>query len=228
VRALFPFLCAAALLAAGCEDPGPEQTSSQGEGGGGASGVSYSGGGGGDVSVGAGTDRSTIADHYKIALERIRKQDWDGAREELVEALDRSQGQDIQKEIREHLKLVEQGLLTQPAYSVDEAYAGANGFVDKNISLRGRLIPGGEVGAINDYFFLKGGKKIKCRYGTLPLAEKKRIILVKEGAQVLVRGKFTAPWGNDPDPYLQLTYFRLEQLGSEQHAEQDGLRRTSR
>lgn len=42
------------------------------------------------------------------------------------------------------------------------------------------------------------------------------ILRLKDNARVLVRGTLKSPWGSNPDPYLDASYFRLEKLSPEQ------------
>lgn len=183
--------------------------------------ISY-GGGGGQVKVGTSQNsRETIADRYQKALTAIKKRDWDGAREELIGALERSEGHPIQKDIREHLKIVEQGLLAQPTYEVTDLYLNADKFFKKRVSVRGTFLPGGKVGRATYYFWIKTKKrKIQARYNKLGLDDKKKILLLKNGATVLGRGMLKEPWGSNPRPYLELSYFRLERLSPESEAAQ--------
>jgi hypothetical protein len=213
----FLFLIPALLLFAACDEGtggGPPQgeeedvqmtgSSAGGEGGGGQ--VALSGGGG----------EGTIADRYEKALTMIRDRDWDGAREQLLEALKRSEGKDIQTEIHGHLRLVERGILAQPTYYTGEVFGMQNKMMGKKVSMRGTFVPGGPVGKVSYYFWLDAGGKIQCRYEALPLESKKKILLLKQGAQVLVRGTLKSPWGSNPNPYLELSYFRLEKLAPAQ------------
>ncbi|OIO11027.1 MAG: hypothetical protein AUJ52_02895 [Elusimicrobia bacterium CG1_02_63_36] len=210
---LLPFL----LIFSSCDD---------GAGGGGApkeeeepamTGSSDSGGGGsGEVALGGDRQEGTIADRYETALKMIRDRDWDGAREQLLEAMKRSEGKDIQKEIRGHLKLVERGILAQPTYYTPEIFGMQEKMMGKRVSARGRFISGGPVGKVSYYFWLDAGGKIQCRYEDLPLDSKQKILLLKDGAEVLVRGTLKSPWGSNPNPYLELNYFRLEKLAPKQ------------
>ena len=213
---ILAFSLALSFCAGGCDDPGTSASpgsapAGEDVAGGGGSGFASSGGGGGDVSIGPESGGATsITDRYKNALGKIKQQDWDGARSELMEALNRSEGQPVEKEIREHLKLVEQGILAQPAYSPAEVFANAPNFIEKSVSMRGRFLQGGSVGKVTYYFWLENGKKVQCRYASLPLDEKKLILSMREGSIVLVRGVLQPPWGSSPNPYLDLSFFRLE------------------
>ncbi|PCI37377.1 MAG: hypothetical protein COB53_06775 [Elusimicrobia bacterium] len=169
-------------------------------------------GGGGQVALSGGENQGTIADRYESALKKIKTRDWDGAREELLEALQRSEGKDIQTEIRGHLKLVERGILSQPTFLTAEVFKSQDKMMGKKVSMRGYFSPGGPVGKVSYYFWLDSGGKIQCRYDALELDAKKKILLLKDGAVVLVRGTLTSPWGSNPNPYLELSYFRLEKL----------------
>lgn len=179
------------------------------------------GGGGGDVALAGGEDQGTIADRYEKALKMIRDRNWDGAREQLLEALKRSEGKDIQKEIKGHLQLVERGILAQPTYFTTEVFGNQRKMMGKKVSMRGYFLEGGPVGKVSYYFWLDSGGKIQCRYEGLPLDSKKKILLLKNGAQVLVRGTLKSPWGSNPDPYLELSYFRLEKLAPKRDEDDD-------
>jgi len=170
------------------------------------------GGGGGQVALSGGENQGTIADRYESALKKIKKRDWDGAREELLEALNRSEGKDIQKEIKGHLALVERGILSQPTYLAAEVFSSQEKMMGRKVSMRGYFSPGGPVGKVSYYFWLDAGGKVQCRYEGLPLESKKKILMLKEGAIALVRGTLKSPWGSNPNPYLELSYFRLEKL----------------
>ncbi len=169
-------------------------------------------GGGGQVALAGGEAQGTIADRYESALKKIKKRDWDGAREELLEALARSEGKDIQEEIKGHLKLVERGILSQPTHLAGEVFGDQDKMLGKKVSMRGYFSPGGPVGKVSYYFWLDAGGKVQCRYDALPLESKKKILMLDEGAVVLVRGTLKSPWGSNPNPYLELSYFRLEKL----------------
>lgn len=197
-----------------CGDEAPSNSSNEtsaGDGGGGG-GSSSSGGEGGQVRIeGDGTgSQETIADRYGKAMDLIKQRDWDGAREQLLEALYRSPSPEIQKDIHQHLKIVEQGILSQPAQSVGSVFQNAPNLYDKRVSVRGTFVPGGAVGKTMYYFFVATGQKLQCRYGSLPIEDKRTILLLNEGAQVLVRGTLKSPWGSNPNPYLEANYFRLE------------------
>lgn len=217
-KVVFPLLLCAVF--ASCDD-GSRHKEPPAESAEPAGHISY-GGGGGQVQVGTRqSPRETIADRYEKALVSIKKRDWDGAREELIEALQRSEGHPIQKDIKEHLKIVEQGLLAQPTYEVTDLYLNADQFFKKRVSVRGTFIPGGKVGRATYYFWIKTKKrKIQARYNKLSLDDKKKILLLKNGATVLGRGMLKEPWGSNPHPYIELSYFRLERLSPEQEAAQ--------
>jgi len=217
------FLAAAGAALAACGDEAPAEAPQEetyaGSSGGSSGG---SGGGGGDVRIEGGDGASgTIADRYEKAMVLIKKRDWDGARDELLEAMNRSQGKDIQREIHDHLTMVEQGILSQPVYNGRELFEKAAQFYEKKVSVRGTYIPGGEVGRTTYYFWTQSAQKVQCRYGNLPLEDKKVLIILKEGAQVLVRGTLKSPWGSNPNPYLELSYFKIEKLSDTQKAEME-------
>ncbi|MFA5140465.1 MAG: hypothetical protein WC728_14640 [Elusimicrobiota bacterium] len=211
-------MCSLAL-AQSCGDEAPSGGSDEsyaGDGGGGGGGGTSSGGEGGQVRIeGDGTgSQETIADRYGKAMDLIKQRDWDGAREQLLEALYRSPGPEIQKDIREHLKIVERGILSQPAQNVNSVFRDAPNLYDKKVSIRGTFVPGGAVGKTMYYFFVSTGQKIQCRYGALSLDDKRTILLLDEGAQVMVRGTLKSPWGSNPNPYLEANYFRLEKASA--------------
>lgn len=210
---LLPALLIFPLLFSACDEgaggggkPQEEEETPMGGGSG------DTGGGGGQVALSGGEDQGTIADKYETALKKIRERDWDGAREELLEALKRSEGKDIQKEIQGHLQLVERGILSQPTVLTGEVLGAQDKMLGTRISMRGYFTPGGPVGKVSYYFWLDAGGKIQCRYEALDLESKKKILLLNEGAIVLVRGVLKSPWGSNPNPYLELNYFRLEKL----------------
>lgn len=218
------FLLLAALWTAACDDAPQEGQPQEETAGGGGGGGAGSGGGGGQVKVGAGqSSRETIAERYEQALDLIRKRDWDGAHAQLLDALARSRGTPIEKDIRQHLAVVERGILAQPAYNVDDVFSQAEALYDKKVSIRGYFIPGGDVGRVTYYFWVQtGATRIQARYPQLGLEDKRTILQLKEGAQVLVRGTLKSPWGTNPNPYLELNYFRLERLPPEEPAYAEG------
>ena len=130
------------------------------------------------------------------------------------------EGKDIQEEIRGHLKLVERGILSQPTFFTSEVFKSKKKMMGKKVSMRGYFQPGGPVGKVSYYFWLDSGGRIQCRYEGLPLKPKKKILLLKDGAVVLVRGTLKSPWGSNPNPYLELSYFRLEKLAPKKEEKQ--------
>ncbi len=182
--------------------------------------ISYGGGGGGQVSVGKNPQaRGSVEERYEKALKSIKERDWDGARAQLLDALKRGKGQEIEKDIQEQLKIVDRGLLSQPTYEVTDLQLHAKEFYEKKVSIRGSFIPGGKVGRVTYYFWVKTKKRqIQARYPKLPLKNKKTILRLKQGAQVLVRGTLKPPWGTNPNPFIELSYFRLERLSPEREA----------
>ncbi|HVE12922.1 MAG TPA: hypothetical protein VNI01_05975 [Elusimicrobiota bacterium] len=215
MRFLAAALAASVALLAACED-NPQQANPQQPQNGDAEQTASSGSSGGDkgsgdVAIGQSeADKTTIADRYKKALGMIQKHDWDGARAELLEAYQRSSDGNVRKEIREHLQMVEQGLLQQPAFNVPQIFGAADKLYDKPVSIRGLFLAGGAIGKVNYYFWLENGRKIQVRYSQLLLDDKKTIANLHEGSQVLVRGILKSPWGSNPNPYLDATFFRLE------------------
>lgn len=211
------FLLAVALLCgalAACEDA-PQQAKSTEDDGGGMRGASTGqGGGSGDVAI-AGASEGTIADRYEKALKMIKDKDWDGAREQLQEAYRRSDSKDVKKEIQGHLAMVEQGILAQPTVTGPEIFVHAAKVMEKRVSLRGKLLQGGPVAKVTYYFWLESGAKVQCRFPGLSLEDKKLILSLADGAQVLVRGTVKPPWGSNPNPYVELSYFRLEKRAPE-------------
>lgn len=213
MKRLRPFGLAASLLGLfACDEPAPEkQQGPETQGGGGYHGTG--GGGGGDVAIGAGEEgKSSIVDTYQLALGKIKERDWDGAREALLDALRRSDDKGVQAEIRKHLKLVEEGILTQPTVTGPDLLKNAPTLYEKKVSMRGQVLQPGQVGKVTYYFWLQSGKKIQCRYDRLDLSDKKIILSLQDGSQALVRGTLKSPWGTNPNPYLELNYFRLEKL----------------
>lgn len=211
-----------ALAACGCDDAPPQESSEPQyqPSGGGSTGNKD---GGGQVAIGdAQSSRENIAESYQKALSKIQQRDWDGAREELIGALHRSQGHEIEKDIRKHLQIVEQGILAQPPQNVGDVFKQGKALFEKKVSIRGTFFTGGKVGKVTYYFFVQTGKeRVQCRYHKLELEDKKTVLLLEDGAQVLVRGTLKSPWGSNPDPYLELNYFRLEKLSPEQQAAMD-------
>lgn len=203
---------AVALLAfplAACDDA-PQQTKKTEDDGGGMRGASGTqSGGSGDVAI-AGSSDGTIADRYEKALKMIKDKDWDSAREQLQEAYRRSDSNDVKQEIRGHLSMVEQGILAQPTVTGPEIFAHAAKVLEKKVSMRGRLVQGGAVAKVTYYFWLDSGSKVQCRFPALSLEEKKLIFSLPDGSEVLVRGTVKPPWGSNPNPYVELSYFKLE------------------
>ncbi len=213
MRRAAAFLLLACVLSA-CEDTPQQAKKGEDDGSGGMRGAGAStGGGGGQVAIG-GQGEGTIADRYEKALKMIKEKDWDGARDQLLEAYRRSDSADIKKEISGHLKMVEQGLLSQPTLTAPQAFASP-ALIEKRISMRGLTISGGPVGKVTYYFWLNSGQRIQCRFSGLTLDEKKSILSLPDGSQALVRGTLKPPWGSNPTPYLDLTYFRLEKRAVE-------------
>ena len=211
MKRLFAVFFLAGILSA-CDDganqkePASEPAESPGS-------VSY-GGGGGQVRVGnPQATRQSVEESYKQALDSIAEKKWDNARETLTEALRQAAGTDLEKDIRTQLKVVDRGLYSQPTHEVTDLFLKAPEYYDTNVSVRGLFVPGGKVGEATYYFWTRTAKrKIQCRYKDLSLEDKQKILLLKEGAQVLVRGALKSPWGSNPNPYLDLTYFKLEKL----------------
>lgn len=207
-RALLSFALMSFSLAA-CDDAPPQTKKTEDEGGGmrGASGTQ--GGGSGDVSI-AGASEGTIADRYEKALKMIKDKDWDGARDQLQEAYRRSDSKDVKTEIQGHLQMVEQGILAQPTVTGPDIFAFAAKVMEKKVSMRGKLFQGGAVAKVTYYFWLESGSKVQCRFPALSLEEKKLIMSLPDGSDVLVRGTVKPPWGSNPNPYVELSYFKLE------------------
>ncbi|MFH2204511.1 MAG: hypothetical protein ABIJ96_15460 [Elusimicrobiota bacterium] len=184
--------------------------------------VSSSGGGGGQVSVQRNPQaRGAIEERYEKALQSIKKREWDNAHDELTDALKRGQGHAMESDIRQQIKVAEQGLLAQPTYEAADLMQNSANFFGRRVSVRGTLVPGGKVGRASHYFWIRTARrKIQARYGKLSLDDKKTILLLKEGALVLGRGSLKEPWGTNPNPYLELSYFRLEKLSPERAAAQ--------
>lgn len=199
----------ASLALCACDETPQQQKPAEDDGGGmrGASGTQ--GGGSGDVSIG-GAGEGTIADRYEKALKSIKEKDWDAAREQLQEAYRRSDSADVRKEITGHLAMVEQGLLAQPSVTGPEVFGHAQKLFEKKVSMRGKLLQGGPVAKVSYYFWLESGSKVQCRFPGLTLDDKKLILTLPDGSDVLVRGVVKAPWGSNPNPYLELNFFKLE------------------
>lgn len=198
------------LALCGCDDePAGKKTNTEDDGGGGMRGASGSTGGSGDVAI-ASPSEGTIADRYEKALKMIKEKDWDGARDQLLEAYRRSDSDDVKKEIRGHLGMVEQGIRAQPTFSAPEVFAAAPKIMEKKVSMRGTILQGGQVAKVTYYFWLQSGAKIQCRFAGLTLEEKRTIQSLPDGSEVLVRGIVKPAWGSNPNPYLELSYFRLE------------------
>ena len=81
--------------------------------------------------------------------------------------------------------------------------------------MRGRPVQGGAVAKVTYYFWLESGAKVQCRFPGLSLEEKKLIFGLRDGSEVLVRGTVKPPWGSNPNPYVELTYFKLEKRAPE-------------
>lgn len=203
----------AAFGPAACDDAPVEQKKTEDEGGG-MRGASGGQGGGGDVAI-AGASDGTIADRYEKALQLIKDKDWDGARDQLQEAYRRSESAEVKKEIQGHLQMVEQGILAQPTVTGPEIFAHAPKLLEKRVSLRGKLVQGGAVAKVTYYFWLDSGSKVQCRFPALPLELKRQILSLPDGSQVLVRGTVKPPWGSNPNPYVELSYFKLEKRAPE-------------
>lgn len=171
-------------------------------------------GGGGDVAI-AGPSEGTIADRYEKALGMIKAKDWDGAREQLQEAYRRSDSKDVKQEIIGHLQMVEQGILAQPTVTGPEIFAHAAKVMEKRVSMRGKLTQGGAVAKVTYYFWLDSGSKVQCRFPALSLEDKRLILSLPDGSDVLVRGTVKPPWGSNPNPYVELSYFKLEKRAPE-------------
>lgn len=172
------------------------------------------GGGGGDVSI-SGAAEGTIADRYEKALKSIKEKDWDTAREQLQEAYRRSDSNDVKQEIRGHLQMVEQGILAQPTVTGPEIFAHAAKVMEKRVSMRGKLTQGGPVAKVTYYFWLDSGSKVQCRFPALSLEDKRLILSLSDGSEVLVRGTVKPPWGSNPNPYVELSYFKVEKRAPE-------------
>lgn len=203
------FIALLAFTLTSCEDQAPTSKKPSEDEGGGMHGASGATGGSGDVSI-AGPGEGTIADRYEKALKLIKEKDWDGAREQLIEAYRRSDSADVRKEVQGHLKMVEQGIMAQPALSAPEVFGMAPKLMEKKVSLRGKTLQGGAVAKVTYYFWLESGAKIQCRFAALTLEEKKMILTLPDGSDALVRGTLKPAWGTNPNPYVELSFFRLE------------------
>ncbi|TBR20591.1 hypothetical protein EPO15_12705 [bacterium] len=212
-RALLVFVLLPFAMTA-CDDTPQKAKPAEDDGGGmrGASGTPS--GGSGDVAI-SGASEGTIADRYEKALKMIKEKDWDGARDQLQEAYRRSDSADVKKEIQGHLAMVEQGILAQPTVTGPDIFAFSAKVMEKHVSMRGKLLQGGPVAKVTYYFWLESGAKVQCRFPTLSLEDKKLILGLADGAQVLVRGTVKPPWGSNPNPYLELNYFKLEKRAPE-------------
>lgn len=194
----------------GCEDePAGSKNTTEDDGGGMRGATGATGGSSGDVAI-ASPSEGTIADRYEKALKLIKEKDWDGARDQLLEAYRRSDSDDVKKEIRGHLGMVEQGIRAQPTLTAAEVFVAAPKIMEKKVSMRGTLLQGGQVARVTYYFWLQSGAKIQCRFASLTLEEKRLIQSLTDGSEVLVRGTVKPAWGSNPNPYLELSYFRLE------------------
>ena len=201
----------AAVLSVGCEETPQEQHAEPAPPmGGGARG----GGGGGDVAVGApeaGSSQGTgLEVRYQKALDLVKKKDWDAAYAELQDVADRGAGTPVAAQAQKQLQTVTANLLTYPPTPVQSLLAAPEIFSERSVTLRGSFQGGGAVGASTYYFWVKQGRTVQCRYPRLSLPDKQRILKVKDGSPVLVRGTVKPPWGTNPDPYLDLTLFRAE------------------
>ncbi|MBI3297019.1 MAG: hypothetical protein HYZ75_02565 [Elusimicrobia bacterium] len=199
------------LVLAGCEDPGPgggKPPPKEDDGSGSMGGGAPASGGGGDVAI-AGASDGTIADRYEKALKMIKDKDWDGAREQLMEAYRRSDSPEVKKEVQGHLAMVEQGLTAQPTLSAPEILGMAPKLMEKKVSMRGKVIQGGPVARVTYYIWLESGAKIQCRFATMSLEEKKLILSLPDGSDALLRGTLKPAWGSNPNPYIEMSYFRL-------------------
>lgn len=206
--ALLPFALS------GCEDTPQQAKPAEDDGGGMRGAAGTQSGGSGDVAI-SGAAEGTIADRYEKALKMIKDKDWDGAREQLQEAYRRSDSKDVKTEIQGHLAMVEQGILAQPTVTGPDIFAYSAKVMEKHVSMRGKLIQGGPVAKVTYYFWLESGAKVQCRFPALSLEDKKVILGLADGAQVLVRGTVKPPWGSNPNPYLELSYFKLEKRAPE-------------
>jgi hypothetical protein len=211
-RPFLAFLLFAGALAA-CEDT-PTQSKPAADDGATMRGAQSGQGGGGDVAI-AGPSEGTIADRYEKALKSIKEKDWDGAREQLQEAYRRSDSKEVKQEIVGHLQMVEQGILAQPTVTGPEIFAHAAKVMEKRVSLRGKLIQGGAVAKVTYYFWLDSGSKVQCRFPALSLEDKRLILSLPDGSDVLVRGTVKPPWGSNPNPYVELSYFKLQKRAAE-------------
>ncbi|HAH07336.1 MAG TPA: hypothetical protein DCM05_12585 [Elusimicrobia bacterium] len=205
MKRLLPLIPLFLLCACGDE---PEKEAPAPESGGGASSTS-SGGGGGEVSLAG--EQEAPGDPYTNALEHIKKQDWDSARQELLKSLQFRQEPDKEKETLSQLRAVEQKLAAQPAVPASKLLSD-KGFYDQRVSIRGRFTSGGEVGYATQYFWIDDVKRLQCRYAKMPLEDKKRILTLQGGEKLMVRGTLRSPWGSNPDPYLEAEYVRVEAL----------------
>lgn len=210
----FAFAVLVFALPLGACDDAPQEQKQSSDDEPGMRGASTGGGGGGDVAI-AGSSDGTIADRYEKALNLIKEKDWDGARDQLQEAYRRTESAEVKKEIQGHLQMVEQGILAQPTVTGPEIFAHAPKLLEKRVSLRGKLMQGGAVAKVTYYFWLESGSKVQCRFPALPLEQKRQILGLPDGSQVLVRGTVKPPWGSNPNPYVELSYFKLEKRAPE-------------
>lgn len=206
MRFVITLLMVIGLAFTGCDDSPPEQTDS---GGNTMYGGKPTGGGSGQVSMGTSGTREGGGRRYERAIKRIKNEEFDEARELLLEELHRGSGANT-ADIQTQLRVTERGILRKPAKSVTGVFDNASKLFRKRVSIRGTFLEGGPVGKSSYYFWVQSGEKIQCRYQKLTLDDKQKILLIEDGQPVLVRGRLMEPWGTNKAPYLELSYFRIE------------------
>jgi len=149
-------------------------------------------------------------------FDHIQKEEFDEAHGLLTGELYSGAGDPA--EVKEKIRVAEQGILKKPAYSVSDVFARRKAIFDEKVSIRGLYREGGVIGEQSHYFWVAGSRKIKCRYHKLRVQERDRIRSVAEGAPVLVRGILRRGGSDGVPAYLEVTFFWSGEKGRKQAA----------
>ncbi|MBI4425762.1 MAG: hypothetical protein HY554_18675 [Elusimicrobia bacterium] len=198
-------LLSAALASSACQEPAPEPEAAPAAPSAGARPAGAPSGG--DVAFAPRLRGRELEEKVERALARMRAADYDGAYEELGEALAAGRGPAAERAARE-LEQVQARLLAIPPVPAGEVVSQPARFLDRPVSLRGRFAPGGSAGSAGQYFWLLSGReRVQCRYHRLHADAKKAALGLAEGTGLLVRGKLRSAGASS---YLDLVLFRIE------------------
>jgi len=172
------------------------------------------GGGGGDIDIRPDPAGKMTARPYERALDHINNEEFDEAHELLQAEL--HHGEEDPQTVKAQMLVAEQGLMKQPTSTVADVLSREKTVFEERVSIRGRFVEGGVIGQQSHYFWVYDGNRIKCRYHKLRIQDRSRIVQVKEGTLVLVRGTVRSAGADGGAAYLEVSFFRTLQPGGKQ------------